>query len=267
LTLTLLEHGRKLGWYKKHNVASGDLQRHDEKKLKRASRRAYTPEEIRAIFRALPSLPVPVVVKEYIVALFEVGQRREELATMKWIDLDLDEGWWAMPKATTKNKNGVHRVPLSKDLVQLLRARKQLTERFVAGVGVSAHVRRKQRQAPEKYAGIYVFWNRTPATSIVESLSRYATVINTHFAGSFKLEYHNTRRTVATQGVAAEIGVHEIGLVLNHSTGRQSLTGNRQTDEYVEEYAYDGPKGAAMKKWAKRLKTFKPTTLRLVQPA
>ncbi len=47
------------------------------------------------------------------------GARREEVAGVKWSELDLDAGVWLLPGARTKNKRD-HRIPLSPQAIDLL---------------------------------------------------------------------------------------------------------------------------------------------------
>lgn len=53
--------------------------------------------------------------------LLLTGQRREEVAGMRWSELDLDRAMWSLPKERTKN--GLpHDVPLSAEVLALVRA-------------------------------------------------------------------------------------------------------------------------------------------------
>ncbi len=51
--------------------------------------------------------------------LLLTGARREEVAGMKWSELDLDAGVWMLPGTRTKNKRD-HRIPLSPQAIDLL---------------------------------------------------------------------------------------------------------------------------------------------------
>jgi integrase len=55
----------------------------------------------------------------YVRALVLSAQRRTEVATMRWSDLDLDKQVWTLPPELTKNKRE-HVVPLSPALVGIL---------------------------------------------------------------------------------------------------------------------------------------------------
>ncbi|WP_432280520.1 tyrosine-type recombinase/integrase, partial [Spectribacter acetivorans] len=51
--------------------------------------------------------------------LMLTGARKGELLSAKWADIDLEQGVWTKPGATTKQKT-VHRVPLSAPARELL---------------------------------------------------------------------------------------------------------------------------------------------------
>lgn len=68
-------------------------------------------------------------------------QRPGELASMEWSELDLDEGFWHIPKAKKKERNkreGDHTVPLATQSIALLQEIQPLTGRY-------AHVFPNQR--------------------------------------------------------------------------------------------------------------------------
>ena len=81
--------------------------------------RVLTVTEVRHILAAADQLPPPMRVFAWLLAL--TGQRRVEVASMKWGDLDLDEAepLWIIPKAKTKNRKR-HDVVLTKTAVALI---------------------------------------------------------------------------------------------------------------------------------------------------
>ena len=62
--------------------------------------------------------------------LILTGQRRGELAGMEWGEVDLKERLWTIPRQRTKN-NRAHEVPLSAQVIALLKSLPQIGERFV----------------------------------------------------------------------------------------------------------------------------------------
>ena len=53
--------------------------------------------------------------------LMLTGQRREEVAGMRWSELDLGKGLWSLPAERTKNRRP-HDVPLSAEALALIMA-------------------------------------------------------------------------------------------------------------------------------------------------
>jgi integrase len=139
---------------------------------------------------------------------------------MRWADVDLNAGWWTIPAEHTKNGQP-HRVPLTSDVLDLIRARKpneddESSDYVFAGCGGAA-VLHRAKKAP----------------------AAIARVLNIDFRG------HDLRRTAATFMVAAGIPREHIGHVLNHVEG-----GARATRVY-DRYAYDREKNIALETWGR----------------
>jgi len=63
----------------------------------------------------------PATAQAFQVQLL-TAQRPGEVRSMKWADVDLESGWWSIPGAVAKNGQP-HRVPLTKKVVDILKAR------------------------------------------------------------------------------------------------------------------------------------------------
>ena len=142
---------------------------------------------------------------------------------MRWADVDLDGGWWMIPGEHTKNGQP-HRVPLTADVVELIRTQKpqeedEPSEYVFAGLGGAA-VLHRAKKAP----------------------AAVARLLKIDFRG------HDLRRTAATFMAAAGIPREHIGHVLNHVEG-----GARATRVY-DRYAYDREKQIAVETWGRTLK-------------
>ena len=213
----------------------------------RSRDRVLTDEELRHLWRVLSHLPTTAdrpapgrkrkkgtedtplcPVSAPLAALLKVrlltAQRGGEVARMRWADVDLDGGWWTIPADHTKNGQP-HRVPLTADVIELIRAQKpqQGDERrdyVFTGLG-GATVLHRAKKAP----------------------SAIARVLKIDFRG------HDLRRTAATGMAAAGIPREHIGHVLNHVEG-----GARATRVY-DRYAYDREKRIALEAWARTLKS------------
>jgi integrase len=80
--------------------------------------RVLTPGELGRVLKAAQILPYPYGVIVQLLA--HTGQRRQEVAGMRWRELDLEKLLWTLPDARTKNKR-VHHVPLTPQVVELIK--------------------------------------------------------------------------------------------------------------------------------------------------
>jgi integrase len=121
---------------------------------------------------------------------------------MRWSDVDLDGGWWTIPGEHAKNGQP-HRVPLSADVTELVKAQEpkeknERSEYVFAGSGGAA-VLHRAKKAP----------------------AAIARLLKIDFRG------HDLRRTAATGMAAAGIPREHIGHVLKHVERREGYEGVR----------------------------------------
>ena len=74
----------------------------------------------------------------YVRALMLTGQRRTEVAGMRWQDVDLDAATWILKAADTKGERA-HLVPLSQPMVEMLKALPRLGD-FVFTTDGETHI-------------------------------------------------------------------------------------------------------------------------------
>jgi integrase len=211
--------------------------------------RVLTDEELRRLWRVLSNLPSTAdrpapgrarakgsqddplcPISAPLAALLKVrlltAQRGGEVTRMRWVDLDLESGWWTIPATDTKNGEP-HRVPLSDDVVALIRAQqKDARDRDYVFVGQGASLRDRAKKAP----------------------SAIARVLGIEFRG------HDLRRTAATRIAEAGIPRDHIAKVLNHVEG-----GPRATRVY-DRHTYDREKRLAIDTWTRTLKSIVENT-------
>jgi len=151
------------------------------------------------------------------------AQRRTEMVTVRWADIDLVTGWWVIPEGIVKNKRS-HRVPLSPLAIQLLRTAKK-----------------------ELGGSEYVFPNLSGDGSVrPESVSKSVS----RNVAAFKIDYfrcHDLRRTAATQMASTGTPRTIVGKVLNHSDGGVTAIYDR--------YSYDKEKRKALNAWGRKLES------------
>jgi integrase len=81
--------------------------------------RVLTHDEIRTFWTETEALEAPM--RAFFRLRLLTAQRGVEVGTMKWPDLDLENGWWTIPATVAKNKLS-HRVPLSQAVIDMLTA-------------------------------------------------------------------------------------------------------------------------------------------------
>ena len=155
--------------------------------------------------------------------LILTGQRRNEVARMKWADIDLKKNLWTLPKEATKAKRQ-HDIPLAQMVVEILKA------------------------VPRNGEYVFSTTGKTPVSGFSKVKPRYDKIMIEDIGPVDPWRIHDIRRTVASGMAQAGIAPHVIEKVLNHSTGQISGVAavyNRHT--YLEE------KTEALNVWARSL--------------
>ena len=197
--------------------------------------RTLSADELRAVWPAMDGMGYPAGAFFKMVLL--TGQRREEVATMAWADIDLDQKVWTIPAEVTKAGRG-HAVPLCPAAVELLNTipRKSTTLNPAKKLTPSPHV--FTQSGDHAISGYSAFKRRLDAA---------VTLARTE-AGFEPLEpwtVHDLRRTVATEMGRLGVARFTISRVLNHSD--RSVTGIYDRHSYLAE------KRAAMDTWGEYL--------------
>jgi len=187
--------------------------------------RTLAAEEVRTLWPQFEALGYPF--GPFFKLTLVTGQRRGEVAGMRWADIDLEEKTWTLSADATKAGRG-HVVPLSPLAVRILGA------------------------VPRKAGSPYVFTTegKTPISGFSRAKARIETVIAKQRKAA-KLDplpqwgVHDLRRTAATEMGRLGVARFIVSKVLNHSD--RTVTGVYDRHEYVPE------KRAALEAWASYL--------------
>jgi integrase len=177
--------------------------------------RVLTDDELKAVWRSCEELGWPF--GSLVRFLILTGQRRGEVAGMRWSELDLAGKAWMLPKERTKN-NQAHAVPLSRQAVEIL------------------------EKAP-RFVGEFVFTldGETPATGFGRAKKR----LDAALPGALPWVLHDVRRTVATSMARLGVALPTVEKVLNHRSGSfRGIVGVYQRHDYASEMR------AALQCWA-----------------
>lgn len=152
--------------------------------------RVLTMIDLTQIWQAAEFLGYPF--GPYIRLLILTAQRRTEVASMRWDDLDLDAGMWTIPAADTKGERR-HFVPLSAAAVQTLK--------------------------PLPRLGVHVF--TTDGRTHMANYAKVKIRLDAYVAASggrvAAWRLHDLRRSAATHMVRLGIREEVVGRVLNHA--------------------------------------------------
>jgi len=188
-----------------------------------ARERVLSDAELGTLYITTGTLTEPwgVLVRTLILT----GQRRGEVAGMRWDELDLDAGTWSLPGARTKNGQP-HVVPLPAEAVALLRTVKRRKGAEVVFEG------------PRKTAvsGFGKMKGRLDSALVEAAKEAGRTVA--------PWVLHDLRRTVATglQRLGVRLEVTEA--VLNHVSGsRSGIVG------VYQRHGWEAEKAAALRAW------------------
>lgn len=178
--------------------------------------RVLSNDEVAALWRSWEAMPAPF--GPMLRLLLVTAQRRDEVAGMRWADLDMDAKLWTIPGEFTKAGRS-HEVPLSPLALEIIEAQTRTTSAYVFPA----------RGNPENPASGF---SRAKARS--DKLSKLT-----------DWRIHDLRRTAGTGMASAGIAVSTISRVLNHAEGGVTKIYNR--------YSYGQEKRHALETWARKL--------------
>ncbi len=192
--------------------------------------RTLSAEEIVAVWCALVAAAYPF--GSYLQVLLLTGQRRTEVAGMRWDEIDKATRDWAIPADRTKSKRE-HMVPLSPQVSAIL---DNIPRKSIVVDG-------KTRPSP------FVF--TTDGTRPISGFSKFKKALDLSIAEALKQSgsdpippwrLHDLRRTCGTGMGRLRVGSFIIGRVLNHAA-------KGVTDRVYDKWEYLEEKRAALRAW------------------
>jgi integrase len=171
----------------------------------------------------------------FVRLLLLTGQRRTEVASMRWSDLDLDTGRWTMKAGDTKSDRA-HMVPLSGPVVELLKPLPQLGD-YVLSTDGETHIK-----------------------GYAKAKARLDAFIAAKGGEMAPWTFHDLRRTVATHLVRLGVPMEIVARVLNHAKAGV-------TAKVYALHEYEPEKRSALDRWAADvMRTVDGTAARKVVP-
>jgi integrase len=176
--------------------------------------RVLTDDELIAVWTAADTMGSAS--GSFLKTLILTGQRRDEVSSMRWADLDLTVRIWTLPRQATKGDRS-HEVPLSPLAIEVLTALPR--------------------------TGTYVF-SSTRGERPISGYSKIKARAE-KLAGFDDWRIHDLRRTAGTGMARAGTAVSTISRVLNHKEGGVTKIYNR--------YSYLDEKRHALETWARKV--------------
>ena len=187
--------------------------------------RCLSVEEIKALWKGLDKAPMAASTKLVLKLQLATAQRKGEILSAEWDEINFDTRWWIIPE--NKAKNGIqHRVPLSELAIELLSQQRQLSgqSRWVFPSDSGKHPMRGQ--------------------SIDKAVRRsddevFKKAKIKHFTP------HDLRRTAATHMTEMGISRLVVSKILNHVDSNITAIYDR--------HSYDTEKRNALEAWGKKI--------------
>jgi integrase len=210
--------GKLFRWAEAKGISNQNPCANIERNKEQSRDRVLNDAELRAVWVAAGKLDDPFA--DIVRLLVLTGQRRDEIARLRWSEIDLEERLLRLPPPRTKNERA-HDVPLSAPALSIVAGRQQR----LPGVD-------------------HVFTiGRKPITGFSRMKERLDAA-----SGVTDWTLHDLRRTVASglQRLGVRLEVTEA--VLNHKSG--SLAGIRSV---YQRFDYAPEKRAALEAWARHV--------------
>jgi integrase len=191
--------------------------------------RCLTDDELKALLADPKAATRFDRLAHVMVALLATGQRRQEIALARWLDIDFEAKTWIIPDAHAKGKKGErkgHTVPLSDFAIKEFEALRHLA-------GRSRYV------LPNDEADGPIN-PKLLTRGVARCQKRMRKLGVEHFT------LHDLRRTCRTGLARLQIAPHIAERVLNHA--QEKIPGTYDTHDYLDE------KRHALDKWADHLR-------------
>ena len=189
--------------------------------------RVLSDEELADVWRGSERLgwPFGPVIKLLVLT----GQRRQEVASMRWADVNFDRALWTLPREMTK-ADRVHEVPLSTEALAVLRALPRMHSELVFTTNGRGPV-----------ANFSVAKLRLDNAVTVDRARRGAPPVADY-------HLHDLRRTLASGLARLGIAPHVIEKILNHQSGVISGVA-----AVYNRHAYLDEKHQALEAWSRHV--------------
>lgn len=212
------------GWAKSMELVDTDPTEGVRKRLKEVPRdRVLSESELIAFWTACDHMGWPYGPLFQLLLL--TAQRREEVNSMRWSELDLDKGVWTIPRERAKSDRAhdVHLAPLALEILQDLPR--------LAGPGF-----------------VFTTLGDRPLNGHSKSKARLDKLMGGDNTQPWTL--HDLRRTAASGMAKLNVLPHVVDKILNHSTGTI-----RGVARIYNRHSYEAERRAALDTWSRHIES------------
>jgi integrase len=195
--------------------------------------RVLTDDEIREIWTALPEHGDDY--GDIVRLLLMTGQRRDEIASLAWDEIDFNGAVITLPGLRTKNRRE-HLVPMPEPVISILKARKRLLGRkCVFGIGASGRG--------------FQNWSASKEEVDHRVLESRKAALGKQAKAMPEWHLHDLRRTMDTAmndrlGIAPHVVEAILNHISSHKSGKSGVSGVYNKALYLRE------RTEALNKWA-----------------
>lgn len=197
--------------------------------------RVLNEDEVRSVWKATGSVGYPF--GPLFRLLLATAQRRDEVANMKWSQLDLDGALWTIPSSDTKADRGDHLVPLSSIATEVINDLHRID-----GSDLLFPTQSNSSRAVSGFSKV---------KARCDELTKSQAFAEAGLVTVKDWRLHDLRRTAATvMQEALSVPPHIIGAVLNHSpTATMGITSVYATGNMVDD------RRRALDAWGRKLES------------
>jgi integrase len=199
--------------------------------------RVLSDEEIRIFWRAGDELDWPF--GPLFKLLLLTAQRRDEVASMEWSEINLDTGVWSIPREKAKNDHG-HNVQLSVEALAIIKGLPRVAGPYVFSTNGKTSVSGFSR-AKERLDALMLAALKAAAAERGEDPEETA------------LEpwiLHDLRRTATTGMAGLRVLPHVVDRILNHTSGTI-----RGVARVYNRFEYQDERKAALEAWGRAVES------------
>lgn len=199
--------------------------------------RVLGEDEIRIFWCAADELDWPF--GPLFKLLLLTAQRRDEVASMEWSEINLDTGVWSIPREKAKNDHG-HNVQLSVQALAIIKGLPRVAGPYVFSTNGKTSVSGFSR-AKERLDALMLAALKAAAAERGEDLEETA------------LEpwiLHDLRRTATTGMAGLRVLPHVVDRILNHTSGTI-----RGVARVYNRFEYQDERKAALEAWGRAVES------------